>query len=572
MVRYFASDDPFKNALVGACLAFAAIGGAGLFLGAERPPGDFYWIAFYYFAVQDAGLAIAIAFALAIILARPADRMARAPADATWRTAALIATLLFVGCMAGRFAILGDYNLSRDEQLADYDAAIFATGALYAPAPQEWNDLRAALNDLYLLPSSEGSVWVSAYLPVNAALRAIGVATLGSEIINPLFVAIGALALWRIVGQIWPQERELVLPALLLYALSAQILVHGMSSYAMSGHLALNLVWLWLYLKRRLWSDLGALGAGFLATGLHQPLFHPLFAAPILALLIADKQRRRACLFLLGYAAIAVFWLSWPGLVLSAAGATPGPEASYAERIIMLISAFNPADIGLLLLNLVRWATWQHALFAPLLVLGASTAWRAGGILRALAVCVAVYPLVVFFLMAFQVQGWGYRHLHGVLGPAILLCVAGLRTVAPGIRQPALVAASLASAAVIIPIQLAMVRAHYGAYADIDQRIAASGADLAIIDLTADFFANDMVYNDPDLGNRPLRLAAQGLDAASLDRLCKSSPDVVLVGRDDFGRARALFVEAKLRPPTKTTKIFEIARARGCRTFSLAGS
>src|SRR3546814_15106855 len=83
-----------------------------------------------------------------------------------------------------------------------------------------------------------------------------------------------------------------------------------MTAYAMPAHLTVNLCWLWLVLRRRWWADIVALTLGLFAVGLHQIHYHPLFAAPILFLLLLRKEWGRAAFYALGYLAIGLFWRS----------------------------------------------------------------------------------------------------------------------------------------------------------------------------------------------------------------------------------------------------------------------
>src|SRR3546814_5183862 len=80
-------------------------------------------------------------------------------------------------------------------------------------------------------------------------------------------------------------------------------LVTGVQTCALpiSAHLTINLCWLWFVLRRRWWADAAALTLGFFAVGLHQFHYHPLFAAPILFLLLLRKDWGRAAFYALGY-------------------------------------------------------------------------------------------------------------------------------------------------------------------------------------------------------------------------------------------------------------------------------
>ena len=65
-----------------------------------------------------------------------------------------------------------------------------------------------------------------------------------------------------------------------------------MTAYAMPAHLCFNLLWLRLFLADRRRADLGAIAVGFIATGLHQPLFHPMFVAPFMLMLLLERNWR----------------------------------------------------------------------------------------------------------------------------------------------------------------------------------------------------------------------------------------------------------------------------------------
>src|SRR6266852_644436 len=81
----------------------------------------------------------------------------------------------------------------------------------------------------------------------------------------------------------------------ILLACSSQFLITAMSPYAMTAHLALNMVWLWFFLRDTRAGHLMAAGVAFVACGLHQVIFHPLFAAPfLLSLLVARRWKLAA--------------------------------------------------------------------------------------------------------------------------------------------------------------------------------------------------------------------------------------------------------------------------------------
>jgi hypothetical protein len=440
----------------------------------------------------------------------------------------LLAAALLLVCWIGHRLVFAGHDISRDEQMANFDAAIYAHGALFARLPEAWRTWAAAFNQMFLLPIGDREGWVSAYLPVNAAARAWVGLVADPALTSPLFVAIGAVALWRIALRLWPASPATQAAVLLLYAGSSQVLVAGMTAYAMSGHVALNLVWLALFLRGGRLGHGGAIAIGLLATGLHQPLFHPLFVLPFLDLLYRRGQWRLLAVYGAAYAAIALFWLGWPLWVASHA-ATVMPArldvegVDYFTRLRHAMSERGLGDLGLMAANLVRFVTWQHLLAVPLAILGVMTCWRRDPFARALGMGIVLPFVAMALLLPYQGHGWGYRYLHGVIGNLVLLggygwhyCEArGL-----SLRRP-MQAATALSLLLLFPLHALLAHREVVPLLALDRAVAASHADIVIVDDQAVPFARDLAINRPDLANRPLRMIASELDPASIPELCR---------------------------------------------------
>lgn len=440
-------------------------------------------------------------------------------------------TLLLVGGVAaillylGHVWILAGYDLSRDEQMAVFDSQIFTKGKLVQPLPSIWQAHADALNRLYMLALAHPAGWVSAYLPMNAAIRALVGLAVDPAFTGPLLTAIGGLALWKCARLLWPEDREAALLALLLYAGAGQIVLTGMTAYAMSAHFAFNMIWLWLFLLDRRRYDALALLAGFVATGLHQPLFHPLFVAPFLVLLLSRRAWRRLLLFVVGYAAIGTFWACWPGwMVALSGGANAAPlNTDYWSRLKLVLLANDSPRWLDMAANLLRFAAWQHVLLLPLAAIGFGAA-RRDGLARALAASAILPVLVMLVILPGQGNGFGYRYLHGEIGCLILLASFGWQRLSAerADLRALVVRASIGMLLLVLPLQLAMSHAFYAAYARVDARIAATTADYVALDQEDAPFAVNLILNRPDLSNRPIRLDARAMDTRLRQQICST--------------------------------------------------
>ena len=234
----------------------------------------------FYLHRQDRWLLLVAALLLALCAWRLPARMQALTGDR--QLAFAVGAVMACAAFAGHYGILSGYDLSRDEQMANFDAAVFAQGRLVASLSGIWRDHAEALNTMFMYPTNHTAGWISAYLPLNAAFRAFFGLLGDAALTGPAMLLIGAVALWGCTRRIWPDNRETGVVALLLYIGSGQIFFNGMTAYAMPAHLTLNLCWLWLFLRRKTGTDLAALAVGFIAVGLHQPIMHPMFAAPIL--------------------------------------------------------------------------------------------------------------------------------------------------------------------------------------------------------------------------------------------------------------------------------------------------
>ena len=92
-----------------------------------------------------------------------------------------------------------------------------------------------------------------------------------------------------------------------------------MTPYAMTGHFALNMVWLALVLRG------GAIGHGsaalvaLVAAGLHQWHFPPIFIAPFILWMLLARRWSVAAFHTVTLVAIIILWAKiWPAFLLDA--------------------------------------------------------------------------------------------------------------------------------------------------------------------------------------------------------------------------------------------------------------
>ncbi len=489
------------------------------------------------FVVEQDGVVAALFLVLAGLVALPAFRVppgvaARLQAVAERRglaicgaAAAAVAVIAFIGWGW----VMQAYPLSMDEFWAAFDARVLQHGALAAPLAPAWRPYAEALQPMWQLGFPEHAWWASTYLPMNAAIRALCGLSGSQALAGPALAAASILLTYDLGRRLWPRRRDAAFIAALLLATSAQVIVIAMTPYAMSAHLALNLAWLALFLRKGAAAQAGAMAAAFVATGLHQWLFHPLFAAPFILQLWLRRRWRMAALWTGAYAVIVCFWIAWPTLLLTAHGdslngaldAQRNGAVGYA-----LANAFNPGGLDTMAENLLRLTTWQTLLALPLALIAIRAALRErAGPLYPMAAGLILVVVFLTLITPFQGHGWGYRYLHGYLGVICLLAADTWVRFTPdgATQQRAWAAMALATGAAVficLPLRAWQAAVFTAPFARASAAIRGAGADIVIVDPTGMMYADDLVRNDPFLTNRPKVIHLYMLDPARISALC----------------------------------------------------
>ena len=290
--------------------------------------------------------------------------------------AALAVFVLLCSFLGVRFAALG-FPVSRDEFLADFDATILRAGFVVAPVAEEWRRFVAATAlPAFMQPVADHAALGSAYLPGNAMLRALTSLWFDRQLTGGLLAALAVVAGFGVARRLWPSRPDAAVVVAVLLATSPQVIVTAMTPYAMTAHLALNLVWLWFFLRDDKIGHAGAIATGFFASGLHQVVFHPMFAAPFVFSMWRKGRRTLAYVYVAAYALIGLFWIEYWQIALALEGfARPdaGPDGAsvdgaefFLSKVKILFVDYEGLRAPLMLKNLARFLTWQNAAMAPL--------------------------------------------------------------------------------------------------------------------------------------------------------------------------------------------------------------
>ena len=528
-------DDPLDKGLHRSQMVLAALLVLSILplLGSIYGYAEIPFITLHYFLRQDLPVLIGlILFVMALRAWRTRGHrstvLERFFTTAQHPRPAMMALASLVVCTLGVWLLFGRFALSMDEFWAKADGVVLASGAGLVQIPAEWRDYALALSPTFARITPDGW-WASDYLPVNAAIQYIG-----GPLASPLLTGFAVLVAADLARRLLPQEPLAPVFCALLMITSGQLLITGMTPYAMSAHLAFNLAWLWLFLRREWWSQLAAVVLPIFTVGLHQLVFFPLFAAPFLVDAWLTRRRVVAVMHGLAIGASFLLWSAYDELLYAALDAMPvvhstgGTNTGTAllfTRFVTLLGDFSPLNIGLMSFNLIRFVTWQNVLLLPLILIAAAGFGRMPGVWRAMLGGIVLMIAAMTVILAFQGHGWGYRYLHGQLGSACLLATYGYVRMcdeqADRALARAMLGAALLASLLLVPIRAWQAHAFAAPYRAADAWIAARDVDVVLVDAPQHPYAIDLVRNDPLLGNRPKRMTSLVLSDAQIEALCR---------------------------------------------------
>ena len=437
------------------------------------------------------------------------DRLAKFP----WLWVIALSVVLLA--WLGDYLVLHDFPLSNDEYLPRFQAQIFLAGKLKALLPPDLREFGQALTPIFAIFDPQEGTWISAYLPVYAALRT-GFLALGVEsLTGPALAGLSLVLIAAVARRLWPQESLAPLIAVILLASSTQFLITSMTSYAYPAHLCFNLAWLYFYCRGDRLGYLVTPWIGFFALGLHNPFVHALFVAPFLLALLWREKLETLTLLRAGLCRRL-------SLVVSLVDPHCSPaEGSEHERLSVFpgLPAFHSTDESCHAFCLAvscphrpghhgSSVYWTRSDFPP------CRPWPGAALLT--------FGFFFFFPWD-QVLGWGYRFFYGVLGNLVLLAVAGWFYLKEslGLRKAwgFFVLGTALAVLVQFPLRCLQVESFIRPFARSAQYIQSLPYSFAIIDPTEVWFSQLLVRNDPFLRNHPKILFAPYLNEAQLAKL-----------------------------------------------------
>lgn len=458
----------------------------------------------------------------------------------------LLAGAVFVVVGVGTQFVALDFPLSMDEYMMRSQAQLVQNGHLLAQIADGWMPFTTPLRPEFLIIDTEFQYWAPGYRPGTAFLSA-GFGAFGAQAwMNATLCALSVLLLWSLARTIFESQPGAVFLAVVLFATSAQFLVTGMTPYTMTAHLFASLLWLWLFVKDKNWTHVGAICVGAYAIGLHHIHVHLTFAFPFLVHLFFVRRR-----FALGltygavYAAACVGWIFWMDLAEWVSGFERIEEqvtrldggADFVQMAVNQgLSTHGVYDLAHWASNFTRLVAWQNLAFLPLIVIAFSGFRGMPLMLRLLFWSVITSLLPYIILMPAQGHGYGYRYLHQVLGNIALL--AGFGWVAASRRGwdwSLRYVGVLGIISIVAGLPLRMYQTHslVTPFARAMDVLEAQETDLVFLDERSIWYGVDLVRNALLLNNTPKIFAVSRLGADAMMHLCDGRT-AVFIGAEEM--------------------------------------
>ena len=551
--------DPLRLFLGAACVLALWLGLAWWWHAAERA------VPAILFRTQDAPALLIAIGGLVLLAPFGRGRWGNMPSPRTLVLALILIAALWA--WGGHYAVFQDYALSRDEEVAEFAAAYLREGMIARPIPPEWIGYRRAIMPEFFSPYGASVYWTAAYLPVNSAIRAAFDWLGDADLAGPALLAAGLFALWRVALRLFPDSMDAVWVVMLTALTSAQLSVTAMTPYAMTGHFALNMIWLALVLRGGAVGHGGAAIVALVAGGLHQWHFPPIFIAPFLLWMLLGRRWAAFAFHGVVLALLVLIWAKlWPAFLLDHLGPPSDirPTAGVGDKVGSLFTRL--ADKWQPLLNISRFLAWNNVLMVPLAILAvAGMRWRDALAGRSIILPLGLGCVIALALALHQGYGWGFRYAQGSIGAFCLLAGFGWQR----LRAPSLRPVLLGGALSLVVAAFLTVRAHdyVAPYAAADRLVHATRADVVLVDPRGGMFVTDLVRGRHGVPGAPMVMNLSMLDADDVDALCARYTVAVL----DWTAFRPLGVGPARWSNGRTALLRDRMVRRGCGTAMAVG-
>ncbi|MGI9394953.1 MAG: hypothetical protein ACR2OY_09930 [Boseongicola sp.] len=466
----------------------------------------------------------------------------------------IILILAVPSLLAGRYFGLGNFDLFVDEFMTAKQADMLLAGHLAAPIDERFQSLATGLSPYMTNHHPDREFWGVFYLPSYAVMRAAAEFILDDGILNPFLAAVALIATASVAGQVWANEKWWTgTVAVVFLATTPQFFLNAMMTFPFTAHVAVNMVWLRLFLAGSARGHLGAMLLGVLAIGIHRPHVHVLFAAPFLAALLLGLQGRKygtAFLYAAVYAIGLYVWLGWAdwSMAVATGNIQSTPINPFEFRSMQRFSSLGEASHGVLeaafrwnimIANFMRFSAWLNPAVLVLSFVAILLARRMATIERLFGLCVLSSILPYAYLMPNPAIGWGYRFGIPATAPLVLFAIAGWRAFQ---RQSAtnenmalrrfVVIATLGSLLLLTPFRYLQVTNETQKYVEISKAIDELTGEFVLIDHFA--FRHFLIRNSASLDNRPLRISLPYISEETIGSLCTTRPRLHIIGPNDF--------------------------------------
>ena len=503
------------------------------------------------FLFEDYGASFLFVAVLLGAMVPAAQTAGRAVSLALGRVPLAVALACSAALAIASVTIYHAHPLAMDESAPVMQSMAFASGRLLGQYPSALIDwlIYPPFQNYFIHVSRESGLVASAYWPGFALLLTPFTAIGAAWLCNPI---LGGLSIWviqrltrELTGSI-----EAAGCAVLFTIASAAFVINSISFYSMTAHLLCNGTFALLLLKP---TPIRALVAGFiggLALTLHNPIPHLLFAIPWAAWLTLRTDRLRLiAAAAAGYAPwVVIVGFGWYEVLqgLKPPG-TDGMVApgSLASALGMLGSVFSLPGGSQIIDRVIGLAKlWLWA--APALILMAGIGFwrhRRDGRFRWLLAGAVLTLVGYLFVPLSGGHGWGFRYFHSAWFVLPVLAAAALAprsTDASKSEHPTggltgySQAAALGGLLVMVPYFAWQVQSFISAHLAQAPVADHGSARVVIISPFMQYYAQDLVQNDPFLRQSTIRMASRGRPADAR-MMAEHFPDLVLLGKDYRG-------------------------------------